>query len=130
MENENENEHWMLAEARERNSGEWVDESGNRVVSSWQHMLSWMKAEREILTEPGWVKMTTQQDFEFYAVWTNDSLKQSFVICEGDISRTFCDSQAQYDLEVKHLREFNNHDPLCGLEGIPCPSCAYQGGEL
>ena len=62
----------------------------------------------EILTYgKGWAQVDTKQDASYFGTWTNPTTLEIFTYCEGDITRTKCETAEEYKAELSRVVDWN-----------------------
>ena len=56
----------------------------------------------------GWCQVDTLQDASYYGTWANPYTFQIVNYCEGDITRTNCDNQAEFMIAMLDLKTWND----------------------
>lgn len=71
-------------------------------------------------SEKGWAQLDTRQDASYYGNWINPTLRQLLSYAEGDIARTYCDTDAEFVAEVKRACEWHaeNDDKRPAIDGM------------
>lgn len=55
----------------------------------------------------GWAQVDTSQDASYYGTWANPITFEIFNYCEGDITHTQCDNEADFIIEMRKTIEWN-----------------------
>jgi hypothetical protein len=50
---------------------------------------------------PGWLQVDTWQDAPYFGLWINTDELKTVQYCEGDITRTTCETEADFIAEVR-----------------------------
>jgi hypothetical protein len=55
----------------------------------------------------GWAQIDTKQDASYYGTWANPLTLELQSYCEGDTTRTKCDTEVEFAAELKSCIEWN-----------------------
>lgn len=55
----------------------------------------------------GWAQLDTRQDASYYGTWANPLTLELQSYCEGDTSRTKCETEAEFVAELTSCIEWN-----------------------
>ena len=55
----------------------------------------------------GWAQIDTRQDASYYGTWANPLTLELQSYCEGDTTRTTCESEADFTAELTKTIEWN-----------------------
>ena len=56
--------------------------------------------------DQGWCQIDTRQDAPYYGTWCSADRREIVNFCEGDLTRTICDTDEEF---VEQLRDFRDH---------------------
>lgn len=56
----------------------------------------------------GWAQLDSRQDAPYYGNWVNPFTRELVSYCEGDVTRTTCDSDEEFIAEVRKNIEWHN----------------------
>lgn len=63
--------------------------------------------ERVCSAAKGWAQLDSSQDASYYGQWVNPITLEIFCYCEGDLSHTECESEADFIAELTRTIEWN-----------------------
>ena len=59
------------------------------------------------LIAKGWAQVDTKQDASYFGTWCNPTTFELMSYCEGDVTHTQCDNEAEFTAEVRELADWN-----------------------
>lgn len=59
---------------------------------------------QECRSKDGWAQIDTSQDASYYGNWANPFTLQIFSYVEGDVTRTTCDTPAEFADELRRMQ--------------------------
>lgn len=67
----------------------------------------------------GWAQLDTRQDASYYGNWINPLTLELFSYCEGDLTHTQCDDEADFVKTVRECAEWHRErDYFLGIDGM------------
>lgn len=74
---------------------------------------------RKCTSRDGWAQLDTKQDASYYGNWINPITRKLFSYCEGDVTLTECDSDADFIETVREcIRWHSERDYFIGIDGM------------
>ena len=59
------------------------------------------------LCPAGWSQLDTDQDASWFGIWASPKHQSVVSYCEGDISRTYCDTAEEFCTEIRRVVAFH-----------------------
>jgi hypothetical protein len=77
---------------------------------------------RKCPASEGWAQVDTRQDAPYYGTWANPTLRKIVNYCEGDVTVTHCDNDAEFIQAVREMQAWNaEREYWIGIDGMCVP---------
>jgi hypothetical protein len=77
---------------------------------------------RECTSANGWAQLDTRQDASYYGNWANPITRELVSYCEGDVTHTQCDDDAEFATVLRECIEWHKtRNYFIGIDGMCRP---------